>query len=71
MTAPDEIVRTLADVRSDLRGAIALAPSVNQKHRERFASLLKEAQSMASPDQWRDLRQELSISDELLWNYTK
>jgi hypothetical protein len=63
------MTRPLDQIRSDLRGAIALAPSVAPQHRERFSALLAEAKACASPDQWTAVLRELSISDDLLANY--
>jgi hypothetical protein len=63
--------RPLDQIRSDLRGAIALAPSVDPRHRERFSALLAEAKACTSPDQWTAMLRELSISDALLANYLK
>jgi hypothetical protein len=65
---PDQIIRTLADIRSDLRGAIALGP----RHPGRFRALLVEAKAACgSPDEWANILRELSISDELLANYLR
>jgi hypothetical protein len=65
---PDEIIRTIADIRSDLRGALPLGP----RNPKRLRELLLEAKAACgSPDEWANILRELSISDELLWNYTK